>query len=195
MSKNPQSEGGKARAQKLTKEQRSEIARRGARERWAKTKNLPKATHGSTDTPLMIGDAEIPCYVLEDGRRVLSLGGTVRSLGMSIGSAGGGEGDRLAKFTGGRAIYPFVSDKLRSRITSPIKFRASTGGTIATGYEAELLPEICDAVLEARSAGALQKQQLHIAAQCEALIRSFAKVGIVASSTSATIPTFAKLLI
>jgi hypothetical protein len=38
---------------------------------------LPKATHGSSDHPLKIGDVEIPCYVLEDGRRVLSLGGMV----------------------------------------------------------------------------------------------------------------------
>lgn len=180
MSSTPQSEGGKARAKKLSKNKRSEIARRGAQERWAKAKQMPKATHGSTDRPLKIGDSEIACYVLEDGRRVLSLGGMIKALGMSGGGAGGGEGDRLAKFTDGRSISPFVSSGLSSRITNPIRFRSPTGGSFATGYEAELLPEICEAVLEARQAGALQKQQLHIAAQCEALVRSFAKLGIVA---------------
>lgn len=128
MTDSPQSQGGKARAQKLTKAQRSEIARRGAQERWDRLNKLPKATHGSADRPLRIGDAEIPCYVLEDGRRVLSLGGMVRSLGMSIGGAGGGEGDRLAKFVAGRAISPFVSNELNSRITNPVRFRAPTGG-------------------------------------------------------------------
>ena len=176
----PQSEGGKARARKLSKEQRSDIARRGAQERWAKANQLPKATHGSADRPLRIGNAEIPCYVLDDGRRVLSLGGIVRSLGMSIGGAGGGEGDRLAKFSSGKSLSPFITKDLSSRINNPVRFRAPTGGSTATGYEAELLPEICEAVLEARAAGALRKQQLHIANQCEVLVRSFAKLGIIA---------------
>ena len=182
----PQSKGGQRRAAKLTKEERSEIARRGAQKRWDNAKQLPQATHGSADRPLKIGQTEIACYVLEDGRRVLSLGGMIRALGMSGGGAGGGEGDRLAKFTDGRSISPFISNELGSRIAKPIRFRAPTGGSLATGYEAEILPEICEAVLEARQAGALQKQQMHIAAQCEALVRSFAKLGIVALVDEAT---------
>ena len=182
----PQSKGGQRRAAKLTKEERSEIARRGAQKRWDNAKQLPQATHGSADRPLKIGQTEIACYVLEDGRRVLSLGGMIRALGMSGGGAGGGEGDRLAKFTDGRRISPFISNELGSRIAKPIRFRAPTGGSLATGYEAEILPEICEAVLEARQAGALQKQQMHIAAQCEALVRSFAKLGIVALVDEAT---------
>ena len=31
-----------------------------------------RATHGSPDRPLRIGNLEIPCYVLENGMRVLS---------------------------------------------------------------------------------------------------------------------------
>src|SRR5712692_10382868 len=69
------SKGGKARAQKLTSDERKEIARHAAASRWskvpAKGPRLVKATHGSPDRPLRIGDLEIPCYVLEDGRRVL----------------------------------------------------------------------------------------------------------------------------
>lgn len=182
----PQSRGGRARAKALSKAERSAIARKSAETRWAEVKQLPKATHGSADHPLKIGDAEIPCYVLEDGRRVLSLGGMVRALGMSIGGAGKGEGDRLAKFSTGKGISPFVSDELRSRITAPFRFRASTGGSVATGYEAEILPDICDAVLAARSAGELQKQQMHIAEQCEMLVRGFARVGIIALVDEAT---------
>ncbi len=186
MDDSPQSKGGKARADKLTKLERSTIARRGAQERWDKVRELPKATHGSADRPLRIGDAEIPCYVLEDGRRVLSLGGMIRALAMSGGGAGSGEGDRLFKFMDGKSISQFVSSDLNDRIANPIRFRAPTGGVLATGYEAEILPEICDAVLSARHAGVLQKQQLHIAQQCEALVRSFAKLGIVALVDEAT---------
>lgn len=181
-----QSRGGRARAEKLTAQQRQDVARAGAIARWETLRSLPKATHGSAEHPLRIGDVEIPCYVLDDGRRVLSLGGMVKALGMSIGGAGAGEGDRLAKFAMGKAISPFISGDLSSRMGEPVRFRAPSGGSIATGYEATILPEICEAVLSARQAGALLKQQLHIAEQCEALIRAFAKVGIVALVDEAT---------
>ena len=45
---------------------------------------------------------------------------------------------------------------------------------------------ICDVVLAARKAGALQKQQEHIADQCEILLRGFARVGIIALVDEAT---------
>lgn len=182
----PQSKGGKARATKMSPEARRATARAGAAARWQALKSLPKATHGSAERPLRIGDIEIPCYVLEDGRRVLSLGGMVKALGMSIGGAGAGEGDRLTKFASGKAVSPFISNELSSRMAEPVRFRAPSGGSVATGYEATILPEICDAVLAARKAGAILKQQLHIAEQCEALIRAFAKVGIVALVDEAT---------
>lgn len=181
MANTPQSEGGKARAKKLSKEQRSEIARRGAQERWARASQLPKATHGSADRPLRIGNAEIPCYVLEDGMRVLSQRGTLGSLTLSQGSSPtGAGGDRLARFVQGKGIFPFVSNELLAMIESPIRFRHSGGGGTAFGYPATILPDLCDAVLAARNARALQKQQLRIAQQCEELVRGFAKVGIVA---------------
>lgn len=182
----PQSKGGRARAEKVGADERSAIARAGAAARWEKLKALPKATHGSTEKPLKIGDVEIPCYVLEDGRRVLSLGGMVKALGMSIGGAGSGEGDRLSKFVAGKAISSFVPNELINRISEPVRFRAPSGGAVATGYEATILPEICESVLAARQAGFLLKQQKHIADQCEMLIRAFAKVGIVALVDEAT---------
>ena len=174
--------GGKARARSLSKERLREIGRTGAAARWPAL----RATHGSADHPLRIGDVEIPCYVLEDGRRVLSLGGMVRSLGMSIGSAGRGDGDRLISFATGKAISPFISEDLLNRMRTPIRFQASTGGMPATGYEATILPDLCDAVLAARQAGALVHQQEHIARQCEVLLRGLARVGIIALIDEAT---------
>ena len=106
--------------------------------RWRKTgqlKDIPRATHDSAGHPLKIGDIELPCYVLEDGRRVLAQGGMLSGLNMSRGTAGRGGGDRLAKFVGGKAISPFVSKHLYDVITRPIRFRAP-GGNIANGYEA-----------------------------------------------------------
>lgn len=186
MTDSPQSKGGKARADKMTAAQRSDVARAGAVARWAEAKKVPKATHGSSDHPLKIGGVEIPCYVLEDGTRVLSQRGMLSGVGLSQGSSGGGGADRLGNFLAGKSISPFISNDLMVVITNPIRFRHSGGGGVAFGYPATILPDICDAVLAAREAGALQKQQMHIASQCEMLVRGFARVGIVALVDEAT---------
>jgi hypothetical protein len=73
----------------------------------------------------------------------------------------------------------FAADQLREVTVNPIKFRAPKG-KMAYRYEATVLADICDAVLLARKARMLQKQQLHIADQCEILMRGFARVGIIA---------------
>jgi hypothetical protein len=181
--------GGKERAARLSPDERRAIAKQAAIARWDKT--LPKAarpvkaTHGSPDRPLRIGTLEIPCYVLEDGRRVLVQRGMMTALDMKQGTAGRGAGDRLAKFIAGKSVGPFVSDKLAHVITSPIIFQPPTGGT-AYGYEATILADLCDAVLTARKEGKLNYQQKHIAEQCEILVRGFARVGIIALVDEAT---------
>ncbi len=178
-----QEKGGKARAEKLSPEERSAIAQAAADARWAKNGDVEKAPklradYGSPDRPLKIGQVEIPCYVLNDGRSVITQGGMLTALTMSAGTATKGGGDRIANFTGTKSISPHVSDELRDMITNPIRFRA--GGTLAYGYEATILPELCDAVLAARQAGSMNHQQEHIAKQCEILVRAFARVGIIA---------------
>jgi hypothetical protein len=70
-------------------------------------------------------------------------------------------------------------------IKNPIIFKPPGGG-IAYGYEATVLADLCDAVLDARKRGKLNYQQEHIAAQCEILVRGFARVGIVALVDEAT---------
>lgn len=148
---------------------------------------LPQAEFGSSDHPLKIGNLELPCYVLDNGRRVLVRAGMINSLGMSEGTGSRSleGGDRLTKFVDGQRLKPFISDKLAEMIKNPIRFRLPKGG-IAFGYEATILADLCDAVLSAREAGELQKQQLHIAKQCEILVRGFARVGIIALVDEAT---------
>src|SRR6185436_18343053 len=73
-----QVKGGRARAKKLSAEERKAIARNAADARWGK--DLPKATHEGT---LIIGEMEIPCAVLEDGTRVLTQSGVMVALGRS----------------------------------------------------------------------------------------------------------------
>jgi hypothetical protein len=186
MSATERFKGGVARAERLTPEERSEIAKKAANARWSG--DVPRAICGSPDHPLRIGDGEdaieIPCYVLENGKRVLYQRALVDALGMSRGSAGGTGGDRLAKFVSGNAIKPFMDNTLQL-VTEPIRFR-TPGGTLAYGYDATVLADICEAVLKARDQGLLQKQQEHIAVRCEILVRGFARVGIIALVDEAT---------
>ena len=141
--------------------------------------SVKQAIYGSPDRPLKIGDLEIPCYVLEDGKRMLHQRGVVSALGMGRGGSSEGRGDRLAKFTSQDRLKEFVSKQLLEVTGKPIKFRTPRGN-IAYGYEATVLADICEAVLSARKAGLLQKQQEHIADRCEILMRGFSRVGIIA---------------
>jgi hypothetical protein len=179
-----QSLGGKTRAGKMTAAERSESARHAALARHTKDSNLPTATHGSPDRPLRIGDLEIPCYVLSNGKRVITQSGVMTALDMSQGTATKGGGDRIANFVNTKSISPFASNALREMITEPLRFKV--GASLAYGYDATILPEICDSVLEARTRGGLHHQQDHIAKQAEILLRAFARVGIIALVDEAT---------
>ncbi len=176
--------GGVARAKSLTAEQRKAISRKGAIARW--TGPLKRATHGSPDHPLKIGDIELQCYVLDDESRVLSQRGVQGGMGMSM-SGGSKSGEqRLAVFFDSLAAKGIDVKDLPARIRNPIRFMLPGGGT-AYGYEATILADICDAVLAARKvSGGLQKQQEHIADRCEILVRGFARVGIIALVDEAT---------
>lgn len=181
-------QGGKARASSLNREERREIARLAAAARWSKEGHIMpvQATYGAPDRPLRIGTIEIPCYVLADGRRVLAQRGLQAGIGMS--RSGGKPGARrLAQFLAGLGAKGLQVNDLLARINSPVRFIPPHGGNMADGYEATILPEICDVVLEARKKGGiLLAQQEHIADACEVLVRAFAKVGIIALVDEAT---------
>lgn len=141
---------------------------------------LPKATH---DGILNIGDAEISCYVLENGNRILSTRGIMKSLGRSW---------RGRKYTGTQLPVFLEAKNLKQLINSdilpvltPIEFKTPRGA-IAEGYNAEILPAICDIYLQAREDGVLTAQQLVVAKKCEILVRGFARIGIIALVDEAT---------
>jgi len=172
--------GGKARADKLSPDRRKEIAKKAAQERWSG--DIFKAIHGSPDRPLKIGNIEIPCYVLENGMRVLSGRGMQSALAL-----GQGHGTLLKTFLDKDSLKPYINDELAMVLSNPVKFiRPGRGGKTALGYEATILADICDAVLAARKEGKLFGKQLIIAGQCEILVRGFARVGIIALVDEAT---------
>jgi hypothetical protein len=153
------------------------------------TVRMPKATHTGT---LTIGDLEIECAVLEDGRRVLSERSTNRALGRGRGGKdyrkraelpGGG---KLPVFLGANNLKPFIPDELLVVASSPILFRPTHRGRSAHGLEATVLPKILDVWLNAKDAGVLTPAQQRIAARAEILMRGLAHVGIIALVDEAT---------
>lgn len=176
--------GGIERAKRLRPEERSEIARKAAVARWSE--NLTEAVCGSPDKPLRIGDVELECYVLEDGTRVLTQATFLEALGRhrKANVRREGTGRPMPVILQGKAINPFISDDLREK-SRPIAFRPPSGGR-ASGYNAEVLPAVCEIYLKARDAGVLPKNQEHVARQAEMLVRGLARVGIIALIDEAT---------
>ena len=196
-----QSLGGKARAEKLTAEQRREIAIAAAEARWSREAidrgdvRIPKATHPGI---LKIGTIEIPCAVLEGGIRVITQRGMFVALGMNKNPTKGQTAiaNRPA-FVGAENLNPFISEDLK-RSWNPIPFRLAKGsggyrGNIAFGYDAKVLPLVCQVYLDALEArdpktgkSVLHARQEHIAKAAKILHRGFAIVGIVALVDEAT---------
>ena len=176
------SKGGKARALSLTDARRKEISRNAINTRW-KAK-IPKATHEGI---LIIGDIEIPCAVLEGGRRVLTQSGFMLALGRARQAKGRQyyDGDvNLPAFLTAKNLKPFIPEDLYVT-SSQIEF-TTIGGKGAFGYSAEMLPKVCGVFLDASSAGVLIHNQLPIATKALLLIRGLAHVGIIALVDEAT---------
>jgi len=171
--------GGLARAQSLTKAERSAIAKKAAEGRWASAKALPKETHSGV---LKLGDG-IPCAVLSNGMRVLSLSGLDRAFGTSSGTRRGD--DLIPPMLAAANVRAFITPELMAKLSSPVSYQSKSGGR-GIGYEAEILHKMVATILDARAAGVLRKNQLHIAKAAELLLRAFAEVGLVALIDEAT---------
>jgi len=119
--------------------------------------------------------------VLDTEQRVISQRGLKDGLGMN--ATGGAR--RLVDFVTSLGGKPSTTQDLTVRINNPIKFRMLSGGT-AHGYEATMLADICELVLDARKHDRLHSSQSHIAEQCEIVVRGLARVGIIALVDEAT---------
>lgn len=159
-----QSKGGIARANKLTPEQRSDIARKAALARH--TSHLP---HAVAEGAILIGDIRISCAVLDDAHnnlRVLTQEGFLNAIGRA-GKAKGGEGagvDGKPAFLRAKNLEPFISNDLMES-TTPVEFVPLRGPGYqgrAFGYRASLLPDVCWVYQDALVAGKLLPSQSHI---------------------------------
>lgn len=182
-----QVKGGKTRAKKLSAEQRREIASKAAQSRWQKSvtneSNSPKALYTGV---LPIGDVEIDCAVLDDGRRVL----TATSIFNAFDRTRKGMNSRLE--IDGKRIPPFLAAKNLEKYITPevvekaIPITYVDGNVDKTGYLANILPKMCEVYLNARRDNQLADSQKKLAEKSEILLMAFAQVGIDALIDEAT---------
>jgi hypothetical protein len=128
----------------------------------------------------------IPCYVLEDGTRVLSGRAMQNALKMVDEAEEGKQtaGTRLTRYLAQKSLKSFIyKDKTEDHFEPVICYK---GDAKINGFEATVLADICDGFLEARKKIHLSPRQSIIADQCEILIRGFARVGIIALVDEAT---------
>jgi hypothetical protein len=78
-----------------------------------------------------------------------------------------------------RGLGSVIPPKLREALDNPIVFNPLAGDP-AHGYEGTVLIEICDAIWEAQKQGKLSPSQENLAKQAEIIVRSAAKVGVIA---------------
>ena len=150
-------------------------------------KNTPlKVIAGTPDNPLIIGDIEIPCYVLEGNIRVIARAAVIRAIGRTGKAKGGRQYDaefQTPVFLTAENLKPFISKELMQNST-PIVF--SYNSTRMIGYRAEFIPQVCEVFLDAKEENKLRPNQKHIAAACRVLYRGIATVGIIALVDEAT---------
>lgn len=175
-----QSKGGVERAKKLSTEERRDIALRAAKARWARVNDPSRIPEAETAGELRIGDVALDVYVLNDRRRVISKMAMARALHLK--SAGGNAFMRTMSRKGVRSVLP---QNLAQKIENAISFKPLSGD-LADGYEAETLIEVCDALIQARNDKQLAPSQKFLAIQAEMIVRSAAKIGIIALIDEAT---------
>jgi hypothetical protein len=137
---------------------------------------------------LQLGGLTIPCYILDDGTRVLSGRGMQNAIMLSAGKGEREEeksGVELTRFVASKWFSSLIENSLELEHFRPII--CYKGNQKINGYEATTLADFCNLMLDARANDMLTTdKQKAIAAQCEILIRAFAKVGIIALVDEAT---------
>lgn len=147
--------------------------------------NLPRALYSGK---LPIGGLELDCYVLDDenNTRILSATAVFEAFDRprkGMNSRLEIDGTKLPPFLASKALFPFINQELM-RWTKQVEFL--DGLQKKSGYNAEILPEMCSLYLKARRSNGLLSNQIKLAERAEILQEGFAKVGLIALIDEAT---------
>lgn len=140
------------------------------------------------DGELNLNGLKISCYVLQDGRRILSTSGMQKALAIVNDEKERSSG-RLAEILSSKHVSSCISNENLSAKISPIL--CYRGAQKIAGYEASVLPEICEIMLKVRDYAVtnnieLGSRQKAVIAQSDIIIRALARVGIIALVDEAT---------
>jgi hypothetical protein len=186
-------EGGKARARKLSRDERRTIARQAAEARWAKAGKSP-VPQALKAAPLSIAGIEFDCAVLDDKDNTRVVSETRFMAAMGIYRSGALSTRR--KQEDGSALIPlslshknlreFVDKHLSAVHFKPLSYRTPEGKLVTVGLPATIIPKICEVWIDADRAGVLGRTQKLIAAKADILHRGLAQVGIIGLIDEAT---------
>lgn len=128
-----------------------------------------------------LAQSQIDCYVLEDGRRVLSINGAVRALaGLETGHG------RLDKYIGITALKPYIDVPAIMDGLIEFEIPGNNFGN-ARGLTTDQFEEIMGAFVAAMTEEVkFTRNQLQMAFRCALLLRGLAKTGLVALVDEAT---------
>lgn len=176
-----------ARRDALSQERRSEIAHKAAESRWASVGTSGGVLKAHLSGVIEIGDKKLPCAVLANGQRVLSENAITNAI---LGGVSGASkrlksgGALLPLFVAPTNLTPYISKEMIDGPLRPIEYK--DGERTVRGFDATLLPLVCEVWLKARADNALQEQQMSKALTAEILMRNLAKVSIIALVDEAT---------
>lgn len=164
--------GGAAVAAKMTEEQRKARALKASAARWGL-----KTTH--TGNFRQEFGIDVDCYVLNDANKTA----VISQRGMAVALALGDGGSRVPRFLSGKGVSPYVGPELREKLENPLVYQQvsaghKSGSSLAYGYDAALLIDICQAIIKADAAGALVPSQANVARQAYVIVAASAKAGI-----------------
>jgi hypothetical protein len=180
--------GGKARADKLSPERRSEIAKKAAATRWSA--DLPQADF---EGDFFLGGKSVSAAVLRDERRIITQSTFLRALGRSRSPKAGtgvlSTADELPFFLQAKALSAFIDDDLVVA-TKPVFFRTRSGNK-AVGYDATLVRKVADVYVRFRDhcineRGSVPARYERMVAAAASIKTALADVGIVALIDEAT---------
>lgn len=132
------------------------------------------------------GKTKVRCAVLENETRVISSNSTFKAFGRPAHGRRKNLGEeQLPPILTANNLKPFFTEQTR-KIAQLIFYR-HTNGTISSGYDAQIIPEICDIYEDAYEAGVLQKHtQEPIIPYVKAVRRVLSRIGITALVDEAT---------
>jgi hypothetical protein len=200
--------GGFARAESLTPEDRSEIARKAAQARWSKPAEAADPLEGDVpDIPdevlepiaempiarwrgtLNIVGLDVPCYVLDNGQKII---GRTSATELLTGIKGGGA---LEKYLAVKALEPFINKDLVLERFVPFRLLEVEGLEKAVkGLPADLMIDVCQGFVAALQSSLdphsshpkLTDRQMQMAIKASMFLSACAKVGLEALIDEAT---------